>query len=66
MAKEVAEHKGNVWTHVVSFRRDGVQKMGFDNLTAWRELIKRQLPNIEKQSKIDMVNLKLYAEFHDS
>jgi len=65
VAKEVAEHKGNVWTHVVSLRRDDAQKMGFDNLAAWRELIKRQIPNIAKQSKIDMANLKWYAAFHD-
>ena len=65
VAKEVSEHKGNVWTHVVSLRRDDAQKMGYDNLTAWRELIKRQIPNIAKQSKIDMSNLKWYAAFHD-
>ena len=63
--KEVSEHNGNVWTHVVSLRRDDAQKMGYDNLTAWRELIKRQIPNIAKQSKIDMANLKWYAAFHD-
>ena len=65
VAKEVSEHKGNVWNHVVSLRRDDAQKMGYDNLTAWRELIKRQIPNIVKQSKIDMANLKWYAAFHD-
>ncbi|MBQ6170649.1 MAG: SEL1-like repeat protein [Ruminococcus sp.] len=65
VAKEVSEHKGNIWTHVVSLRRDDAQKMGYDNLTAWRELIKRQIPNIAKQSKIDMANLKWYAAFHD-
>ena len=65
VAMEVAEHKGNVWTHVVSLRRVDAQKMGYDNLTAWRELIKRQIPNIAKQSKIDMANLKWYAAFHD-
>ncbi|WP_303824885.1 MobP3 family relaxase [Ruminococcus flavefaciens] len=65
VAKEVSEHKGNVWTHVVSLRRDDAQKMGYDNLNAWRELIKRQIPNIAKQSKIDIANLKWYAAFHD-
>ena len=65
VAKEVSEHKGNVWTHVVSLRRDDAQKMGYDNLNAWRELIKRQIPNIAKHSKIDMKNLKWYAAFHD-
>lgn len=65
VAKEVANHNGNVWTHIVSLRRDDAQKMGYDNLTAWRELVKRQIPNIAKQSKIDMANLKWYAAFHD-
>ena len=65
VAKAVANHKGNVWTHVVSLRRDDAQAMGYDNLTAWRELVKRQIPNIAKQSKIDMKNLKWYAAFHD-
>lgn len=65
VAKEVANHNGNVWTHIVSLRRDDAQKMGYDDLTAWRELVKRQIPNIAKQSKINMANLKWYAAFHD-
>lgn len=64
-AKEVANHNGNVWTHVVSLRRDDAQKMGYDNPTAWRELVKRQIPNIAVNSKIDLANLKWYAAFHD-
>ena len=64
-AREIADHNGNIWTHVGSLRRDDAQKMGYDNLKAWRELVKRQIPNIAKQSKIDMANLKWYAAFHD-
>ena len=65
VAKEIANHSGNVWTHVVSLRRDNAQAMGYDNLKAWRELVKRQIPNIAKNQKIDMKNLKWYAAFHD-
>lgn len=65
IAKEIANHGGNVWTHVVSLRRDNAQAMGYDNLKAWRELVKRQIPNIAKNQKIDMKNLKWYAAFHD-
>lgn len=63
--QEVANHPGNVWTHVVSLRRDDAQRMGYDNLPAWRDLVKRQIPNIAKQSKIDLSHLKWYAAFHD-
>ena len=65
VAKEIANHGGNVWTHVVALRRDNAQQMGYDNLTAWRELVKRQIPNIAKAQKIDMKNLRWYAAFHD-
>ena len=65
VAKEVADHGGNVWTHVVSLRRDDAQKMGYDNLKAWRDLVIRQIPNIAKNQKIDLKNLRWYAAFHD-
>lgn len=64
-AKEIADHGGNVWTHVVSLRRDDAQAMGYDNLTAWRDLVLRQIPNISKNQKIDLKNLRWYAAFHD-
>ena len=65
VAKEIADHGGNVWTHVVSLRRDDAQKMGYDNLKAWRDLVIRQIPNIAKNQKIDLKNLRWYAAFHD-
>ena len=64
-AKEIAAHGGNFWTHVVSLRRDSAQAMGYDNLKAWRDLIKRQIDNIAKSQKIEMKNLKWYAAYHD-
>lgn len=65
VAKEISDHGGNVWTHVVSLRRDDAQKMGYDNLNAWRDLVIRQIPNIAKNQKIDLKNLRWYAAFHD-
>lgn len=65
VAKEIAEHKRNVWTHVVSLRREDAEKMGYTDLESWRQLILRNIPVIAKQSKIDMKNLKWYAAFHD-
>ncbi|WP_295219593.1 MobP3 family relaxase [Ruminococcus sp.] len=64
-AKEIANHGGNVWTHVVSLRRDNAQAMGYDNLTVWRDLVIRQISNIAKHQKIDLANFKWYAAFHD-
>lgn len=51
--------------HVVSLRRDDAQKMGYDNLKAWRDLVIRQIPNIAKNQKMDLKNLRWYVAFHD-
>ncbi|MBQ8921730.1 MAG: hypothetical protein IJ060_06170 [Oscillospiraceae bacterium] len=39
--------------------------MGYETIDAWRSLVRRQIPNIAKQMKIDMNNLRWYAAFHD-
>lgn len=66
VADEVAHHKGNVWSHVVSLRREDAICLGYDNSDRWRELVKRQIPVIAEQSRIPMSNLKWYAAFHDT
>ncbi|MBR6616256.1 MAG: hypothetical protein IKL00_00085 [Oscillospiraceae bacterium] len=66
VADEVAHHKGNVWSHVVSLRREDAIRLGYDNSERWRELVKRQIPVIAEQSRIPMSNLKWYAAFHDT
>ncbi len=64
-AREVAEHSGTVWTHVVSLRRDDAERMGYTTLPMWRDLVKRHLDDIAEAQKIDRKNLKWYAAFHD-
>ena len=66
VAEEVAHHKGNVWSHVVSLRREDAIRLGYDNSDRWRELVKRQIPVIAEQSRIPISNLKWYAAFHDT
>ena len=65
-ANEIAEHKGNVWSHVVSLRREDAVRLGFDNSDAWRELVKRHISNIAKAQNIPLCNLKWYAAYHDT
>lgn len=55
-ANEIAEHKGNVWSHVVSLRREDAVRLGFDNSDAWRELVKRHISNIAKTQNIPLCN----------
>ena len=65
-ANEIANHKGNVWSHVVSLRREDAVRLGFDNSDAWRELVKRHISDIANAQRIPICNLKWYAAFHDT
>ena len=66
VANEIANHKGNVWSHVVSLRREDAVRLGYDNSEAWRQLVMRHISDIAKNQKISLCNLKWYAAFHDT
>lgn len=65
-ANEIANHPGNVWSHVVSLRREDAIRLGYDNSDRWRELVKRHITDISEAQRIPLCNLKWYAAFHDT
>ena len=66
VADEVAHHPGNVWSHVVSLRREDAVKLGYDNSDRWRELVMRHISDIADAQKIPLCNMKWYVAFHDT
>ena len=66
VAEEVAHHPGNVWSHVVSLRREDAVRLGYDNSERWRELVMRHISDIANAQKIPLCNMKWYAAFHDT
>lgn len=66
VANEIANHKGNVWSHVISLRREDAIRLGYDNSEAWRQPVMRHISDIAKNQKISLCNLKWYAAFHDT
>lgn len=65
-ADEIANHPGNVWSHVVSLRREDAIRLGYDNSERWRDLVKRHISDISEAQRIPLCNLKWYAAFHDT
>ncbi|WP_337484285.1 MobP3 family relaxase, partial [Porcipelethomonas sp.] len=65
-ADEIANHPGNVWSHVVSLRREDAIRLGYDNSDRWRDLVKRHISDISEAQRIPLCNLKWYAAFHDT
>ena len=65
-ADKIANHPGNVWSHVVSLRREDAIRLGYDNSDRWRDLVKRHISDISEAQRIPLCNLKWYAAFHDT
>lgn len=63
--EEVMRHKGPVWTHVVSLRREDASRLGYDSGEQWRELLRSKREMLCKYMKIDSENLRWYAAYHN-
>ena len=62
---EVMNHKGPVWTHVVSLRREDAARLGYDSAEQWMALLRSKRAMLSKHMKIDSANLRWYAAFHN-
>ena len=63
--KDVAAHKGPVWTHVISLRREDAARLGYDSAAQWTALLRSKRAMLCKYMKIDSANLRWYAAFHN-
>lgn len=65
VADEAANHKGIVWTHVISLHREDAARLGYDSAAQWMELLRSKKAMLCKNMKIPAENLKWYAAFHN-
>jgi len=65
VVKEIGEHQGNVWTHIISIKREDAQRLGYDHAESWMNLCQSHRNQIAEAMKIDPSNLKWYAAFHN-
>lgn len=63
--KELNEYEGNVWTHIISLRREDAARLGFDNVKMWQDLLSAKKNIIASNMNIDPKNFKWYAAFHN-
>lgn len=63
--QELNNYKGNVWTHIISLKREDAARLGFDNVEAWQGLLTTKKNEIAKNMKIAPENLRWYAAFHN-
>ena len=63
--KEMNEHPGNIWTHIISLHREDAERLGYNNPDAWMHLLRSQRNMIAQQMKIAPENFRWYAAFHN-
>lgn len=65
VAEELNNHKGNIWTAIISIRREDAERLGFNTGTRWRDMLRTQTEALAKNLKIPIQNLRWYAAFHN-
>ena len=64
--KEMNDHPGNIWTHIISLRREDAERLGYNTPDAWMHLLRSQRNMIAQQMKISPENFRWYAAFHNA
>lgn len=65
VAKEVAESESNIWTHIISLRREDAERLGYNCADEWMILIRANRNMIARNMKIAPENFRWYAAFHN-
>lgn len=65
VSAELNRHNGNVWTVILSLRREDSERLGFAEGKRWRDMLRSETQELSKDFKIPMENLKWYAAFHN-
>lgn len=65
VSDELNAHTGNVWTAIVSLRREDAERLGYDNGSRWRDMLRSQAQMLSENLRIPMSNLRWFAAFHN-
>ena len=65
VAEEMNAHDGNIWTVIISLRREDAERLGFNTGDRWRSMLRSQTANLSESFKIPMKNLRWFAAFHN-
>ena len=65
VAEEINAHEGNIWTVILSLRREDAVRLGYESGEQWRDLLRSQTMTISEHFKIPMEHLRWYAAYHN-
>ena len=62
---ELDHYTGNVWTHILSLKREDAARLGYDNAKAWQNLLRANRNDIAAAMNIPPNHFRWYAAYHD-
>ena len=62
---ELDHYTGNVWTHIISLKREDAARLGYDNAKAWMNLLRANRNDIAAAMNIPPNHFRWYAAYHD-
>ena len=62
---ELDHYTGNVWTHIISLKREDAARLGYDNARAWQNLLRANRNDIASAMNIPPNHFRWYAAYHD-
>ena len=62
---ELDRYTGNVWTHIISLKREDAARLGYDNAKAWMNLLRANRNDIAAAMNIPPNHFRWYAAYHD-
>ena len=65
VSRELNLHDGNVWTAIISLRREDAERLGYNTGERWRQMLRAQSQELSDQLHIPMQDLKWFAAFHN-
>lgn len=65
VSEDLNKHGGNVWTVIISLRREDAERLGYNNGNRWRDMLRTQTGALAVNLKIPMENLRWFAAFHN-
>lgn len=65
VSDELNNYGGNVWTVIISLRREDAERLGYNVGERWRDMLRTQTAALAENFKIPMEHLKWYAAFHN-
>ncbi len=63
--RELNEYPGNIWTHIISLKREDAERLGYDHAAQWRNLLRAHRNEIAETMHIPPSDFRWYAAFHD-